>query len=40
MITLTSVLFPIIAIGCSLWIVYAMVDYLAEIRKDIRDLKR
>jgi len=40
MIILTAVIFPVIAIGCALWISGAMLTYIGEIRRDIRDAKR
>ena len=36
MMYIMTILFPLIAIGCSLWIFTAMVSYVAEIRRDIR----
>jgi hypothetical protein len=38
MITITAVIFPALAIFVSLWIAYAMIDYVSDIRKDIRTL--
>jgi hypothetical protein len=40
MITLTAVIFPLVTIGCGIWIFGAMITYLGEIRRDIRDAKR
>ena len=40
MIYIMSIMFPLIAIACSLWIVVAMVSYVAEIQRDIKSSKR
>ena len=36
MIYIMTIIFPLIAIGCSLWILTAMGTYVADIYRDIR----
>ena len=36
MMYLMGIAFPLLAIGCSLWIATAMVTYVLEIQRDIR----
>ncbi len=40
MIYIMSILFPLIAIGCSIWIFIAMIAYVVEIQKDIKSADR
>jgi hypothetical protein len=39
MIYIMSVIFPLIAMGCSIWIFIAMISYVSEIRRDIKSHK-